>query len=237
LPLAVVSRKVAADLGRLYDRKNHLCLVYNGVDLERFRPTRRLPLREAARRELNLTEESFAVLLVGNDWANKGLSCLLEAVARLRRPNLRVLVVGRDSRVPYEGQISRLGLDGYVSFLPLRPDVEFYYAAADAYAGPSLEDSFGLPSAEAMACGLPVIVSRQAGVSELVTHDVDGLVLEDPTDAAALAQLIRCLYTDAGLRRRLGENAARTAQQLTWERNAAEMRALFERAMRHSVQA
>ncbi len=233
LPLAVISRKVAADLGRFYDRRNHLCLVYNGVDLEKFQPAQRQPLRDAARRELNLTEESFAVLLVGNDWANKGLSCLLEAVARLRRPNLRVLVVGRDSRVPYEGQISRLGLDGYVSFLPLRPDVEFYYAAADAYAGPSLEDAFGLPPAEAMACGLPVIVSRQAGVSELITHDVDGLVLEDPTDATALAQLIEGLYTDAGLRRRLGENAARTAQQLTWERNAASMNALFQEAMRH----
>jgi len=50
-----------------------------------------------------------------------------------------------------------LYLEGRVLFLPQRPDVEWYYAAADAYIGPSLEDSFALPPLEAMACGLSVI--------------------------------------------------------------------------------
>ena len=49
--------------------------------------------------------------------------------------------------------------------------------AADAYVGPSLEDAFALPPAEAMACGLPVIVSNQAGACEIITDGVDGIVL------------------------------------------------------------
>ena len=54
-------------------------------------------------------------------------------------------------------------LVGRVLFPPPRHDVEFYYAAADAYVGPSLHDSFALPPIEAMACGLPAIVSDQVG--------------------------------------------------------------------------
>ena len=123
-------------------------------------------------------------------------------------------------------------LNGRVQFLPPRKDVEFYYAAADAYAGPSLEDAFALPVAEAMACGLPVIVSREAGSSEIITHGVDGLILEDPTDSAGLAEMIRRLYEDAEFRRRLGERAAETARQYTWERNGRELTSIFEEILR-----
>ena len=56
-----------------------------------------------------------------------------------------------------------------------------------------------------MACGLPVIVSSQAGVSEVITDRVDGLVLKDPRDAASLAKLISELQHDPSLRRALGE--------------------------------
>ncbi len=232
LPLAVVSCKIAADLGRFYGRTNHLRLVYGGLDLSRFAPERRKQLRVAARQALGLTDESFALLLIGNDWKNKGLPCLLEAVGQLGIIHLRVLVVGRDNSAPYQATIRRHGLVGSVSLLPPRPDVEFYYAATDAYVGPSLEDAFAQPPAEAMACGLPVITSRMNGGSEIISHGIDGLILEDPTDAEGLARLIRRLYEDAQFRRRLGENAARTAQQYTWENNAAEMRALFEQARR-----
>ena len=123
------------------------------------------------------------------------------------------------------------GLTHRVHFLPLRKDVEFYYAAADAYVGPSLEDAFAMPPLEAMACGLPVIVSSHAGVSEIVTHETDGLILKDPEDAGALATMIRLLHSDSALRERLGENASRTALQYTWDRNAHELRQIFEQIL------
>src|SRR5439155_10252103 len=105
-----------------------------------------------------LPERLFALLLVGNDWKNKGLACILTAVARLGDPSLRVLVVGRDDARLFRGQIATLRLGSQVLFLPPRADIEIYYAAADCYVGPSLDDAFALPPAEAMACGLPVIV-------------------------------------------------------------------------------
>jgi len=75
-------------------------------------------------------------------------------------------------------------------------------------------------------------VSRQAGVSELVTHGVDGFVLEDPTDSRQLAEFIRRIYENADLRRELSARAEATAQQYTWQRNAEEMKKVFEGCLR-----
>jgi UDP-glucose:(heptosyl)LPS alpha-1,3-glucosyltransferase len=195
-------------------------------------PARRESLREKARRDLQLSEGTFAVLLIGNDWKKKGLRCLIEAVGSLRIPELQILVVGQDESFSYEDILRRNGLENRMTILPIVPQVESYYAAADMYAGPSLEDSFAIPPLEAMACGLPVIVSRQAGVSELVTHGVDGFVLEDPTDSRQLAELIRRIYASAELRRNMGSRAEVTARQYTWQRNAEEMGKVFEACLR-----
>jgi UDP-glucose:(heptosyl)LPS alpha-1,3-glucosyltransferase len=228
LPLVVISQKVATGLERYYGRNTNVSLIYHGWNREQFGRVRRANLRAQARYELSLHENDFALLLVGNDWKNKGLACLLDAVARLANPELRVLVVGNDTKAPYLTSIQRACLEQRVVFLPLRRDVEFYYAAADAYVGPSLEDAFALPPLEAMACGLPVIVSRQAGVSEVISHGTDGLVLEDSGDAGVLASLIHKLYADDDLRQRLGENASNTALKYTWDGNAEKLRSVLD---------
>ena len=230
--LAVTSRKMEQDLERCFRRKGRMALVYNGVDLEQMNPARRQSLREKARRDLRLPERAFAILLIGNDWKKKGLRCLIEAVGSLGIPELQILVVGHDESFSYDEILQRNGLENRMTILPIVPQVESYYAAADMYAGPSLEDSFAIPPLEAMACGLPVIVSRQAGVSELVSHGVDGLVLEDPTDSRQLAELIRRIYENADLRREMSARAEATARQYTWQRNAEEMKKVFEGCLR-----
>jgi glycosyltransferase involved in cell wall biosynthesis len=79
-----------------------------------------------------------------------------------------------------------------------------------------------------MACGLPTIVSAENGASEIITHGVDGLILDNPKDAIGLATMIRRLYEDQGFSSRLGKKAADTALQYTWERNGHELAAIFE---------
>jgi glycosyltransferase involved in cell wall biosynthesis len=225
--LVVVSNKVAEDLRRFYSRSDSMPLVYHGLDLERFSPQRRMELRPASRQELGLPADAFALLLIGNDFRKKGLRYLLQAAAQLNLERLHLLVVGEDDAAPYQGLIHDAGLKQRVRFLPIRLDVEFYYAAADLYVGPSLEDAFSLPLAEAMACGVPAIVSRRAGVSEIISHGADGFVVEDPTDVSALAEFIRRLMDPADLREAMGGAAARTARRYTWEQNVAEMKALI----------
>lgn len=228
VPLAVVSKKIARDLDEFYGRAGNLRVVYGGLDLARFNPERRVGLRSQAREAFGLGPSDFAVLLIGNDWKSKGLPCLLQAAGAIGNSRLRILVAGTDTAAPYASPIERFRLSGRVQFLAPRADVEFFYAAADAYVSPSLEDAFAQPPAEAMACGLPVITSRNNGGSEIISHEADGLILEDPADSAALAEMLRRLLDDSDFRMRLGQNAARTARKFTWDANAAQLKAMFD---------
>ena len=217
--IAAVSRLSAAEVTSFFSRTDVAVIPY-GVDTSSFNPAERLRRRADARSELQISESSFVVLLIGNDWKNKGLSCLLRAVAALPQLPLQVLVAGRDNRDLFLAQIESLQLRRRVLFADPSPDVMRFYAAADAYCGPSLHESFSLPPLEAMACGLPVIASSQSGVSQAITHGSDGFLLENPEDAAVLAELLSRLCQQPDLRHSLGENAVRTAQSNSWDRNA-----------------
>jgi glycosyltransferase involved in cell wall biosynthesis len=226
--LAAISAKTARDVVQCCGRDGSVEIVYYGLESDKFSPERRRAMRQRSRAALGIPDEAFVVLLIGNDWKKKGLPCLLEAAAGLKCAQLRVLVVGQDALASYQEMIGRLGISDRVAFLPLRPDVEFYYAAADVYAGPSLEDAFALPPAEAMACGLPAITTRMAGASEIVTHGQDGLILEDPTDVRTLTEWLQRLATDADWRQCMGDAASRTAAKYTWEQNASRMREMID---------
>jgi len=227
VPLAGVSKKVSQDLERMYGRRRNVSVNYHGVDLHQFNPAVRASLRCAARGALGLPKTANLLLLLGNDWGKKGLRTLLEALARLRNPSIWALIVGRDDPAPYRGLLRANNLEDRVLFSPVRSDVEWYYAAADVYIGPSLEDAFALPALEAMACGIPVVVSRQAGVSEVLTHGVDGLILEDPTDSGQLALFIEKLLSEREFSAQLGSAAATTARKFTWDKNAKQLLRIF----------
>jgi UDP-glucose:(heptosyl)LPS alpha-1,3-glucosyltransferase len=215
--LVAVSRLVSHHLEEFFHRSD-ACVAPNAVDTTRFTPRIRLRRRETVRGELRLSADIFTLLMVGNDWAKKGLETLLQC----RNLPITLLVVGRDDHHIFFPLLNRLGLQQRVQFHPSTDDIERFYAAADLYAGPSLEDSFAIPPLEAMACGLPVITSVNNGGSQIITEGVDGFVLADPRDVTALGSLVRRLYEDRDLRLRVGENAALTAQSYTWDRNARE---------------
>jgi glycosyltransferase involved in cell wall biosynthesis len=237
VPLVLIARHTAAALEKYYCRREKFPVVYVGLDHEIFNPGRRAALREDARDELGLAPDRFALLLVGNDARNKGLPVIVQALRILRELPIDVLVVSHEDPAPYLMAARDAGLDGRVGFLPQRSDVEFYYAAADAYVGPSLEDTFAQPPAEAMACGLPVIVSANNGTSEIVTDGEDGLILNDPESAESLAAMIRMLCEHPEFCARLGSKAAATARAYTWERNGRELTSIFEGILRQKAPA
>jgi glycosyltransferase involved in cell wall biosynthesis len=81
-----------------------------------------------------------------------------------------------------------------------------------------------------MACGIPVVVSRQAGVSEIIANGVDALILEDATDTNHLAYLINRLVSEPGFRKQLASNGEKAARNYTWEKNAELLFSIFEKA-------
>lgn len=234
--LVVIAKKTLSDLDRLYHRRDSCVLVYLGFDHATYNPSRRTSLRDVSRTTLQLPHRRSQLLMVGNDWHKKGIRVLIEALSLLDNVPIDLMLVGREDVRPFRAMVTQKGLAERVRFLPPRSDVEFYYASADVYVGPSLEDTFALPPVEAMACGIPVIVSRENGACEIITDHVDGFVLDDPTDAQTLASMIRKLHDDPELRARIGENAAQTARQFTWEQNAREIAGLFQQIIRRKSQ-
>ncbi len=229
--LILIAKKTADDLKRHYGIAGPLPVVYIGLDHKIFNPDRRLQNRPAVRKQLGFHDETFVLVLVGNDWKKKGLVALIESLALLKDLPLVLVVAGKDDPAPYQSRLRELGLEGKVIFQPSRADVQWYYAAADVYVGPSLEDTFAQPPTEAMACGLPVITTATNGTAEIMTDGVDGMVLQDPNDVAGLADTIRRLYENPALRASMAEQASRTSQAYTWDRNGVEMRAIFAGAL------
>jgi glycosyltransferase involved in cell wall biosynthesis len=218
--LAAVSQRTAGLLEEYFGRHN-VRVIPNGVDNSKFSPAARLGRRDHARELRHFHENDFVLLLIGNDWSNKGLPNILEALAKLFDTPAKILIVGNDAPAPFREVAERLGVLDRCTWEPARADILAAYAAADVYVSPSQEDSFGMPVAEAMACGLPVIASSSAGISSLIRDGIDGFILRDPRDVDLLAKLIRMLYEQAELRGRMGQAAAKTTLEWTWERNAA----------------
>lgn len=238
--IAAISRNLAADIERRFRPAEAVSAIYHGVDPLTFNSDVRRSRRADARRRLGFRKDDFILLLIGNDWEKKGLSCLIASLARTRDLPVSVLIVGNDRAEPYLDQARRLEVEPRLRFVKVAPDVLEFYSAADVCVAPSLYDPFGLPILEAMACGLPVIASRAMGASEVVESGQNGLILEDPHDAGDLAAMIRHLHEDGEFRRHLGEAAATTARNFTWEANARAVTQLFERAMnrsKHGVEA
>jgi len=228
--LAAVSGLVRAQLEAHYLRSDAQC-VRNSVDLKQFAPELRLQRRSEARADLEINADRFVFLLIGNDWRKKGLQVAVEALGRCRELPVQLLVVGRDDVEPFVEKIRQLNVSDRIRFLPPSDDVMKFYAAADAYVGASLEDAFGLPVLEAMACGLPVIASVNAGASETIDDGSSGLLLRDPTDAAELAALIQKLVFDSLFRDLLGRNARKAAESYTWADSTAALWGLLNKAL------
>jgi glycosyltransferase involved in cell wall biosynthesis len=217
--LAAVSSLVAQQLEKYFQRKD-VRVIRNGVDVQHFSSSRCRAMLSSAREQFGLSASDFTLLLIGNDWKKKGLDALLCALAEIRELPWKLIIVGNDERTAYENLIRRYQMPHRVIFLAPSPDVLQFYAAADAYVGPSLEDAYGLPVLEAMACGLPVISSSRAGVSDIIEDRINGLILRDPRNPEEIASALRTLITESGLCRELGERATSTAQNHTWARNA-----------------
>jgi len=101
------------------------------------------------------------------------------------------------------------------------------YGAADLCVLPTVHEPFGLPTLEAMASGVAVIVSRCAGVAEIITDGVDGVLLDEPSDARELAGKMGPLLLDPDLRGKLGEHARKTAAKLDWSEIASRVEDIY----------
>lgn len=162
-----------------------ITVIYNGVEEEALAPARSAQVREAARRELGLTDGRPALLFLGSGFNRKGLAFLINALAKL--PEAVLLVAGKGKAGPYQAQARRLGIDQRVRFLGRRADVAELLAACDAMALPTIYDPLSVACLEAMYAGLPLVASAATGASELIEDRVSGKVVAEPGDVEELS--------------------------------------------------
>jgi glycosyltransferase involved in cell wall biosynthesis len=205
-------------------------VIYEAAARE-FRPASPTAV-EAIRRRYGLPEQFL--IHVGTLEPRKNLTRLVEALQRLRGEGLVVplWVVGGKGWL-YDEFFRRLeGLDvrdavhlaGYVP----AADLPLLYSAATAAAVPSVYEGFGLPVLEAMACGTPVVASNSSSLPET---GGDAARYFDPYDVDAMAEMLRAVWTDAGLRAEMRRRGLVQAAQFSWERAAEETMKVYEQVL------
>jgi glycosyltransferase involved in cell wall biosynthesis len=188
-----------------------------GADLNQFQKVER-------------SDDVFRILYVGQVTLRKGVHYLLEALAGLNLKDAELLIIGHiDPTIrPLLGRWN--GTFRHIASVP-KIELARYYSSSSVLVLPSLEEAFGLVVLEAMACGVPVIVSSEVGASEVIADGVEGFVVPD-RDVGALRERIRFLYENAAARGRMGDAALRCAKGSTWEAYGDRVRRFYERVVK-----
>jgi glycosyltransferase involved in cell wall biosynthesis len=201
-------------------RDEQITAIHDGVDTAVFRP-------------LELAKRPRSILFVGNsDDRNKGARYLLEAARLLldRGVDFHLTFKDRLDAQMAPAMIRDLGIGDRVTFLG-RLSVEELarlYNEHEVLVSPSLYEGFGLPAAEAQACGTPVVATTAGAFPEVVGDGVTGMLVP-PGDAPALADAIEALLRDPARRVAMGAaGVRRIEEQFSWRTCAVRTAALYE---------
>jgi glycosyltransferase involved in cell wall biosynthesis len=206
----------------------HVRPILDGVDVDTYRPLE------------GVEKEPGSLLFVGNsEDLNKGAPYLIAALGRLRgQVPFHLTLVDRkpeDLKV-VPPLVRRYGLGNDVTYTGRTSTEELLrlYNRSQVLVSPSLYEGFGLPAAEAMACGTSVVATSAGAFPEVVADGVTG-VLVPPADPDALASAIRSLLEDPELCRRMGDAARRrVVRRFTWWETARQTVALYDEVIARS---
>ena len=193
------------------DFLNRIVRIYNGIDSTYFK-SQLLGFtsedREHFRKEqFSATPTDIVILNVATLHERKGQEDLIEAFAIERVKNRRLVLVGDGpARKKLEKLVNSKNLEDSVRFLGQRNDIPKLMRSADIFVLPSRREAFGLVVLEAAACELPIIATSVGGVPEIITDGESG-ILVNQSDPKSIADAIKKMANDEGLRQRLARNA------------------------------
>ena len=200
----------ATEAERAAEQSLPVTVVPPGVDVERFRPLSEVE-RSAARAKLGLPDDAELVVSISRLVPRKGFDTAIRAAAELRRsrPDLVLAISGRGRD---EQRLRRLAgeLQAPVRFLGRvdNDDLPLLYGCGDLFAmlcrnrwGGLEQEGFGIVFVEAAACGVPQVAGDSGGAAEAVADGETGIVVHDPDDHVAVADVFATLLDDATRRR------------------------------------
>ena len=221
--IIAISRATRDDLVRLLAVKpERIRVIYPGIDHALFNTAN---ASDQVRREEVLGRCGVSgryLLYVGDSEWRKNLRRCLEALQGVDM-DLKLVLVGKRAVTDEKlhAWIDELDLRGRVitpGFVP-EVDLPLLYGAAEAFLFPSLYEGFGLPVAEAMACGCPVITSALSSLPEVAGS---AGILVDPYNVAEIREAIKLVLKDDALRRRMSVDGVEQAAGFSWRRTAKE---------------
>lgn len=207
--------------------QDKIAVIYNSVDSERFNPSVKDRFRTAVREQYGVSEDQLLIVFAGNDFQRKGLQVLLEALAKLKKEKIRIIVAGSDPPDRYRRWAIKNGVGNKVVFMGHQKMPERLYGAADLLILPTRYDAFANVCLEAMACGTPVITTKTNGASEIVDNGNEGFVLQT-CDVDELASRIRDFQAVSD-RSVMERKAADKAKDFTMEKYMHRLFDLYER--------
>jgi len=229
--LIAVSEGLASSIREIdADAASRCAVIHNGTNIADW------PSAEATTtlRERYCRPGELLLLAVGRLTYQKGCDIAVQALAQMDRP-ARLVFVGvgpqQEELVALSRQLGvqdRVQFVGYVEGAPLAD----LYRASDVVIAASRHEGFGIVVAEALSLGRPVAAARIEGITEQITHGVNGLLFEKE-NAAELAQCLRQLFDEPGRREEWGREAARLARtRYAWEHIARQTVEQYEIALR-----
>jgi len=208
-----------------------LRVVARGVDMQQFNSTRR---SAALRQSWGAADNDLVVSCVGRLAPEKNLNTLLTAFAAIRQvqPRAKLLLVGEG---PLRAELQARCPDAIFAGQRHAADLAEHYASSDLFLFPSLTETFGNVTLEAMASGLAVVAFNYAAAAELISSGHDGL-LAPPDDGAAFVRLAVDAAQDMARCRQLGERARLKATELDWASIVMRFEDALAGVMRHNEQ-
>ncbi|HXT62738.1 MAG TPA: glycosyltransferase family 4 protein [Pyrinomonadaceae bacterium] len=210
-----ISEKIARELRELYGFAGSITVIPHGVDAGRFNGDNRTRHRKDLRERLGIREHDVLALYAGD--LTKAHSHLKKLAAAA--PEVKFVIVTPSHRYQWR--------DANVQMLPPTSELQKYYAAADVFVFPSTYDAFGMVVLEAMAAGLPVITSNQAGAAELIEPSKDGYVLPLEQWVEGAADILKKQSSFGSI----GEAAKNTVRRHTWPAVVSQVEKVYQRAL------
>lgn len=189
-----------------------IVVIHNGIAA----PSAKADSRTEVRQSLNLAHGQIALCMISRLAEFKGHDLVIDALARLNDPRLRLFIIGQTAGVDryavLHRQVMAARLEEKVHFLGHRDDVSALLPGMDIFLSASTREAFPTSILEASVAGVPTIASRVGGTTEILRHEVNGLLFE-AGDCGALAAHIARMSDDVHFRALLGDAARQETQQ------------------------
>lgn len=209
-------------------------VIHPGVDLKDYATADRKLIRSDIRKEYGFSSEAPIILFASMNFEIKGLDAIIFALARLKtkQQGFKLLVAGKGNVKKYTQIAREANIADHVVFTgPLsKGKLIRLYLAGDMYIMLSKFDTFGMVVLEAMAAGLPVIISSNVGAKDIVVEGENGFLISDTSDADYIASKIGLLLNE-NIRSSMSRKALDTAKQNTWAQVAAKYSEIYSSAL------